>query len=161
MCLALGFRNTLIFLLPNLGWAELRKTQHAASYFVFSSSHCIDLQRLPLHTGSGGACCFESLKAEFESRDRSHVLPWRLKNVNSAPAASVHPNSALQQLEAGYTGVHTSRLVKTKYKQTANLWTQKPVNTWGWGVGRDCVAYLGNQMIITCNVICQLDFIPA
>lgn len=143
------------FLLPNLGWAELRKTQHAASYFVFSSSHCIDLQRLPLHTGSGGACCFESLKAEFESRDMCY--PGGSKNVNSAPAASVHPNSAMQQLEAGYTGVHTSRLVETKYKQTANLWTQKPVNTWGG----NCVAYLGNQMIITCNVICQLDFIPA
>lgn len=40
----------------------------------------------------------------FTAEKTSNVPSWWLRNVNSVPTASVHPNSALQQLEAGYAG---------------------------------------------------------
>lgn len=140
------------FLLPNLGWAELRKTQHAASYFVFSSSHCIDLQRLPLHTGSGGACCFESLKAETcatLAAQKMSTAPQQHLCIQTVLCSSLK----LATLACIQVVLLKQNINKPQTSERRNLSTL--------GGGGNCVAYLGNQMIITCNVICQLDFIPA
>ena len=49
--------------------------------------------------------------------------PRLMPNINSVPTASAHPNSALQQLEAGYTGTDKSAC-RVRHKQTMNLFVR-------------------------------------